>query len=208
MSVTTSKKTYITFLTGLVIILIIAGSVWWYFSNQEAPLQVFGKISTFELDDVMNEETYHSDNEKIKLISFILINCPDSVCPLTMLDFSDLQEQLKKDELFGRDVELITITFDPERDTPEALREYADYFNVDPTGWKILRGEEENIAAVAEELKFFYSITPDGTGIHATTMFLLDREQQIRAYHRMSSGSQAMDKETIMKDIRQLVKEK
>lgn len=204
----TSKKTYISFLTGLVILILIAGSVWWYMSNQSPPLQVSGKLSAFELDDVMNEEVYQSDNGKIKLISFILINCPDSVCPLTMLDYSELQEQLKKDGTFGDEVELVTITFDPERDTPEALREYASYFNVDAAGWKILRGEDEHIAPIAEELKFFYTITPDGSGIHSTTMFLLDSEQQVRAYHRMSSGDQPMDKDTIIKHIRQLVKEK
>lgn len=191
-----------------VVFLALLGAILWLgvFQKEEA-LEVHDKITPFELEDVMAEGTYSSETDTIKLISFIFINCPDGVCPMTMVDFHDLQEKLKEKGKFGQEVELITITFDPERDTSELLREYAEGFGVDPAGWRVLRGDPEAIQALSDELKFFYGFDGDN-GFHSTVMFLVDGDHQVRSYHRMSKVNEPMDQEAILKDINKLLKEK
>lgn len=192
-----------------VVFLALLGAILWLgvFQKEEA-LEVHDKITPFELEDVMAEGTYSSETDTIKLISFIFINCPDGVCPMTMVDFHDLQEKLKEKGNFGQEVELISITFDPERDTTELLREYAEGFDVDPAGWRVLRGDPAEIQALSDELKFFYGFDNDNNGFHSTVMFLVDKDHQVRSYHRMSKVNEPMDQEAILKDINKLLKEK
>lgn len=208
MSKMTVRGRIIIFFSVVVIVMTIAAFIWVFYGNEAIELGVFGEIEAFELEDVIAESTYQSDNGKIKLLSFIFINCPDGVCPMTMVDYAYIQEVLKEEELFGTDVELVAITFDPIRDTTEALQEYAGYFDVDPSGWKFLRGAEEDIQAVADELKYFYHLQEDGSGMHSTTMYIIDEQHQVRAYHKMSSSTESMDKEHIIRDLKLLVDEK
>lgn len=200
-----NKKTLLIIACAAVII--IAG-IAWFGSGGHPKLKVHGEIEAFELEEALSETVYQSDNGLIKLLAFIFINCPDGVCPMTMMDFEHIQNELKDEGLFGTEVELLTITFDPVRDTTEALQQYAGYFNADQKGWRFLRGDEEKIQSIADELKFFYAINEEGAGMHATTMYIIDADHQIRAYHRMSSSQANMDREQIMKDLRALVHEK
>lgn len=200
-------KKYMYVLLGAVLLVLIGAILWLGVFQQEESLPVHDQITPFELEDVLAEANYSSENGKIKLVSFIFINCPDGVCPMTMVDFHDLQEQLKAKNHFGTEVELLSITFDPERDTTEALQEYAQGFDVDPEGWKVLRGSPEEIQALADDLRFFYGFAGDD-GFHSTMMFLLDGEHQVRGYYTMSKVNEPMDQEAIFKGIQTLVKEK
>ncbi|GAA0370050.1 SCO family protein [Bacillus horti] len=204
----TSKK-YFLILCGMMIFsVLIIGLLWMYVSDANQKLDVLDQINSFELDEVLTETSYQSDNDKIKLIAFIFIHCPDGVCPMTLQDFSQLQDQLKEQNKFGQEVELLAITFDPLRDTPEALQEYAQHFNVDSKGWRFLRGSEEVTEQIASDLKFFYAFEDTGEGMHSTTMFLVDQNHQVRSYYSMSSASESMNQEKILRDIDTLIKEK
>ncbi|GGK24328.1 hypothetical protein GCM10010965_16380 [Caldalkalibacillus thermarum] len=196
------------FLLAILVVTLIAVCTLIYINRANThTLDVFDSIEPFTLESTTGE-TYHSDNGKIKLIAFILLNCPDGVCPMTMWDFSLLQDELKQKGWFGEEVELLAITFDPARDDLEALKEYSQYFNADPEGWHFLRGEEEEIAAIADQLRYVYAVREDGSAMHATTMYLLDAEHRIRAYHKMTTPTDEMDKESVLRDIEALVKER
>ena len=202
------RKVGIFVVLGLAILAIIVVSILLYVNRANTyTLDVYGTLSPFTLESAAGGE-YHSDNGKVKLLTFFLINCPDAVCPLTMQDFTKLQEELKAKGWFGTEVELVSITFDPARDTLPAIREYSQRYQADYSGWHFLRGEEEEIAAIAQELKYVYRIREDGSAMHAATMYLLDRENRLRAYHKMSTAMEPMDKEKILSDIAVLVKEK
>src|SRR5215813_14523472 len=62
---------------------------------------------------------------KIVLISFIYTSCPD-ICPLTTARISQVEEKLG--EIVGRDIFFISLTVDPERDSPEQLKSFAEAF--------------------------------------------------------------------------------
>jgi protein SCO1 len=81
---------------------------------------------------------------KIVLISFIYTNCPD-ICPLTTARIAQVEEKLG--EIVGRDIFLISLTVDPERDSPERLKSFAEAFAAGP-GWLFLTGKPADIRLI------------------------------------------------------------
>ncbi len=78
------------------------------------------------------------------LVSFIYTNCPD-ICPLTTARISQLEDMLG--DAVGRDIFFISLTVDPERDTPARLKEFADAFGAGH-GWLFLTGQPQDIRKV------------------------------------------------------------
>jgi protein SCO1 len=81
---------------------------------------------------------------KIVIISFIYTSCTD-ICPITTARLTQLEEKLG--ELVGRDVFLLSMTVDPETDTPQRLKEYSEAFQTGP-GWSFVTGSLEDIRAI------------------------------------------------------------
>jgi cytochrome oxidase Cu insertion factor (SCO1/SenC/PrrC family)/cytochrome c2 len=81
---------------------------------------------------------------KIVIISFIYTSCTD-ICPLTTARMAQLEEKLG--DMVGRDVFILSMTVDPERDTPQRLKEYATAFRTGP-GWSFVTGKPEDIRAI------------------------------------------------------------
>jgi protein SCO1/2 len=85
---------------------------------------------------------------KIVVISFIYTNCPD-ICPLTTARMAQVEDKLG--EVAGRDIFLISITVDPENDTPQKLKAFSDAFHVG-AGWQFVTGKPEDIRAINYKL--------------------------------------------------------
>ena len=85
---------------------------------------------------------------KIVVISFIYTSCQD-ICPIATARLAQVEEKLG--ERMGRDIFFISMTVDPERDTPERLNEYAKAFGTGP-GWFFVTGTPENIRAINSTL--------------------------------------------------------
>jgi protein SCO1/2 len=81
---------------------------------------------------------------KIVVISFIYTSCPD-LCPLTTARLSQVEEKLG--ELMGRDLFFVSMTVDPEHDTPEKLKEFSKAFDTGP-GWLFLTGKPADIREI------------------------------------------------------------
>ena len=85
---------------------------------------------------------------KIVVINFIYTSCQD-ICPIATARLAQVEEKLG--EQMGRDFFFISMTVDPERDTPARLKEYADAFGAGP-GWFFLTGKPEDIRAINYKL--------------------------------------------------------
>jgi protein SCO1/2 len=85
---------------------------------------------------------------KMVIISFIYTNCTD-ICPLTTARMTQLEDKLGN--LVGRDFFIISMTVDPENDTPEKLKAYAKAYGTGP-GWTFVTGSPENIRAINYKL--------------------------------------------------------
>lgn len=166
-------------------------------------LPVFGSIHDYYFEDAFHG-SYRLMNDKVKITMFFYTRCPD-ICPLTLHDFTKLQEELKKTRLFGKQVELVSISFDSEHDTPKVLRQYAARFKADPNGWKWLSGSPTSVRQLANELRVQYKQIDENFFSHSTTMFLIDKDNQVRAIYDMALQSKPIDQQKILDDVTVLV---
>ncbi|MEO6035120.1 MAG: SCO family protein [Verrucomicrobiota bacterium] len=85
-------------------------------------------------------------------ITFIFTTCPfPTMCPRLSENFSETQRKLKAMPNAPTNWHLLSISFDPEKDTPAVLKNYAQGFNYDPRHWSFLTGELIDITAIAEQ---------------------------------------------------------
>lgn len=184
---------------------VIGGLAYWIWWGSTR-LPVIERAPNWTLANIESgqQESLQSLGNKVKLVEFIFLNCPD-ICPTTTVNMVAMQEELNKRKLFGSDVVFVGITFDPGRDTPEAIKKYADTMQVDWKGWKFYRGTEAETQKVLADYKIFAEKQPDGSYVHPVrSLFLIDRNNNIRKIYSMG---EKMDKEEVLKDIRQLAKE-
>jgi len=85
---------------------------------------------------------------KVVLISFFYTNCTD-ICPLLMHNLQEVQDRLG--DRFGRDVFFVSISVDPEDDTPEEIGKFSRRYDA-KAGWTFLTGKKEDIDRVVQKL--------------------------------------------------------
>lgn len=179
---------------------ILVYQFWWGSTR----LPFIKHVENFTLENLDRKPVQFNELDgKVRLVSFIYTKCPD-VCPATSEIMEKVQEELKKKGIFGSETAFITITFDPQTDTPEVLQRYASAFHADLGGWYFLRGEEAAIAQVASQFGIGYEKQPDGMYIHTMKTFLVDKDKNIRKMYGMGAG---MDINEIIDDMERLAKE-
>ncbi|MGF1877013.1 SCO family protein [Photobacterium frigidiphilum] len=110
-----------------------------------------GYLPNIELINQFNEPVRFYDDlvkDKVVLINFIYTNC-GGICVPTTSRLARVQEELG--DKLGKDIYFYSITLDPEFDTPERLRRYADVFSAQP-GWLFLTGEYDDIERLRRKL--------------------------------------------------------
>lgn len=153
--------------------------------NSGSNLPVGDPVPAFSLQN-LDGETVSLENTagKARLIYFYFGHCP-TVCFPTNHLLSQVQEGLKEKGVFGDKAQIISITFDPERDTVDFLREYSAGMNADYSGWHFLRDDDVEASRELAE-SYIGPITPveeDGEVIdiyHANIFFLVDGEGRER----------------------------
>lgn len=136
---------------------------------------------------------------KVVALFFGYTHCPD-VCPTTLAEMRDVLPQLGD---AGRDVQVLFVSVDPERDTPDLLAQYVPAFHPSFVG---LTGSAEQIADVARKYQVVYRKQGEGkdyTVDHTAGMYLLDRQGKSRVL--INYGS---DPAVLVHDLRLLLQEK
>jgi protein SCO1/2 len=117
---------------------------------------------------------------KIWIADFIFTSCPGP-CPIISTRMSELQRPLEKS-----DVHLVSVSVDPEKDTPEVLRAYADKLHIQPKRWDFLTGSRAMIYSLSRDgFKLGISDGNEEAGmpVHSTRVVLVDRRGTIRGYY-------------------------
>ncbi|MDS1139523.1 SCO family protein [Pusillimonas sp. SM2304] len=135
---------------------------------------------------------------KVAVVFFGFTQCPD-VCPTAMAELSETMELLGEDA--GK-VQVLMISVDPARDTPEVLSAYVTAFHPSFVG---LTGSPEQLSATAKSFKAYYAKSPGATPEqysmdHASSFYLIDPKGEARVL--VSGNASAQD---IASDIRQLL---
>lgn len=168
--------------------------------------EVIKDAPEFTLENVDGSEvSLQGTNGKVRLIYFYFSHCPD-VCQPTNFLLSKVQEELKKEEVFGSDTALMSITFDPKRDTIERLQEYSAGYGADYAGWYFLRGEVKPVRELAKEYGIAIQELESGDFGHSNLVMLVDKEGKLRNYY-MSDDLDPSNAKNIAKDMIQLAKE-
>jgi protein SCO1/2 len=141
----------------------------------------YGTVPPFQLVN-QNGQPFGSAQlaGKIWIADFIYTTCPGP-CPMISSRMSELQKPLEKS-----DVHLVSFSVDPEKDTPQVLRGYAEKLQADPARWDFLTGPKSAIYKLSHDgFKLAASDGGDEQGIpvHSTRMVLVDRHGQIRGYY-------------------------
>jgi protein SCO1/2 len=118
---------------------------------------------------------------KITVVDFFFTSCP-SICPVMS------KEMERVDDMFRNEprVQIMSISIDPEYDTPEVLKKYADDHNATPGKWHFLSGPKEETYQLAK--CGFVIPTVDGNGVaddfvHTDKFMLIDELGRIRGYY-------------------------
>lgn len=138
---------------------------------------------------------------KVVVVFFGYTQCPD-VCPTTLAELAAVRQSLGAD---GARVQVIFVTVDPERDTPELLQAYAVNFGADVVA---LRGDEAQTRAAAKEFKVYFAKAPGPTETsytmdHTAGSYVFDSRGRVRLFTRYGSGAEAL-----AHDLRILLQEK
>lgn len=105
-----------------------------------AGLPTYGAMPAFALVDQTGKAVTDQDLKgKVLAVGFIYTSCTD-ICPMLTSQMRGLQEDLQQAGLLGSQVELVSISVDPERDTPARLAEYAGEHGADTATWPFLTG--------------------------------------------------------------------
>jgi cytochrome oxidase Cu insertion factor (SCO1/SenC/PrrC family) len=86
---------------------------------------------------------------RVVLINFIFTNCPDA-CPMVTHKLMQVRSMLVP--AIKDDVWFISVSVDPERDTPEAMKEFAEKQGVDESRWLFLTGDKKNLEFIVKRL--------------------------------------------------------
>jgi protein SCO1 len=124
--------------------------------------------------------TLRSLRGKVVAVSFIYTWCPD-VCPMLTDKLARVQDDLGSH--FGSDVAFVSITVDPERDTPGVLKQHAQAFDVDFVGWSFLTGDLAAVREVARQYGVAVAPGVDGQVDHTLLTTLIDRQGTMRVQY-------------------------
>lgn len=173
---------------------------------------IWHKVSNITLVNQLGDTVSLDDiNGSIIIADYFFTRCP-SICPTLTRNMKLLQDAMKMKDIRRKIdssfVRFISFSVDPERDSVERLKSYADKFGVNHDTWWFLTGEKEKIYNFAlEELKLGLQ---DGEGvdsnfIHTQKFILIDKERNVRGYYN-GLDSAAMSK--LAEDLTLLMLEK
>ena len=169
--------------------------------QEEERLPTLGAAPDFALTSQDGAEvTLASLRGKVVAVTFIYTWCPD-ICPMLTDKMARVQDALGPD--FGTRIAFVSITIDPERDTPAVLKEYARSFKADFAGWSFLTGEPAAVLEVAHRYGVAVAKAADGGVDHTLLTTLIDRQGTMRVQYL----GYRFDEEEFRRDLLSLVNE-
>jgi protein SCO1/2 len=193
----------IAFLAGIVTLTLIRPLL----RREPEPPPVLSQLPAFTLTDEQGR-SYGSDELRgtVYIASFFFTRCP-SICPALMHDVARLQEGFASRGIEG--IRLVSITVDPENDTPTVLKDYSQALHADPARWTFLTGPPERVRdLVVAGFKTPMDRADTGPGsamdiAHTGKIVLVDGSGRIRGYY----GTDAMGLDEVFNRAQHVLKQ-
>jgi protein SCO1 len=182
----TTKKTFspvlvILFFVVIIMLMLVYHTMRKY--DESGKLEAITKVPHFSLVNQLGEIITNDDLIGTYWIAnFIFTNC-GGTCPVMTFHMRELQNSIPPE----LPVRFVSISVDPERDTPDVLRAYAEEWRADTTRWYFLTGDQEEIYSLTRR-GFLLGLSPDGGSLiepimHSQRFVLVDQEGLIRGYY-------------------------
>jgi protein SCO1/2 len=153
------------------------------------------------VDQSSRKFSFNDARGKIVAITFVYTKCPD-ICPLFTAKFAAVQrvlEQREKEQAGKKPVDylLLTITTDPESDTPAQLKAYAENFKPNLSRWRFLTGAKEDLAKVWKDFGVNVRKGADGQVQHTAFTTIMDR----RGLRRVDYYGEKWHEKELLEDL-------
>ena len=149
-----------------------------------------------------NSKSSKDFKNKVRLVDFFFTSCP-TICPKMTVNMKKIQQLINTYCL--NNIELLSFTVDPSRDSAEKLKEYCTTYNVDSKNWNMLTGDQNSIY----ELGVNGFLVPNqedalapGGFLHSEKMILIDKKNRIRGYY---DGTDSLNIPIIVQHIKSLL---
>jgi protein SCO1/2 len=171
---------------GLTLIALAIVAAWLVSAPPAKPPPVYGAVTNFSLSDQDGRMVSQADlRGQICVVDLVFTRC-QGPCPIVSATMARLQAELPASPR----VRLVSLTSDPDYDTPAVLKKYGENFGARPGVWTFLTGPKETMRHLAmDELKLSMvdkppaeRETPVDLVIHSTRLVLLDQQGRIRGY--------------------------
>ncbi|MBZ0200616.1 MAG: SCO family protein [Ignavibacteriaceae bacterium] len=148
----------------------------------------------------------HKYQGKIVVIGFIFTNCPD-ICPFTTHNMQLIQERAKKEGV--NNIQFAALSFDPDRDTPKILKQYAKARDIDLANFHFITGKKQTVDSLLKKMGVLAipgdtTYTDSGEPIyfftHTDRITLIDQDEHLRKEYKGSK----VDVDAIINDIKEL----
>lgn len=201
---TSRPKIFLWWLLGAIVGASAIAAALFQMKFQEPPLQKFKALPAFQLTERSGKVMGLADLKgKVWLADFIYTTCPGT-CPMLSSHLTQLQDKLLKNP----DTLLVSISINPEHDTPEVLKQYAERFHASPDRWLFFTGEKAKVRDLINNgfmMAAADSAEANKEIVHSTKLVLVDKAGNIRAFYDGLSGEGSA---RIQRDIQRLLREK
>lgn len=114
-------------------------------------------------------------------LTFIFTRCPfPTFCPRMAANFEETQQKLFGDAQAPANWQLLTISFDPEFDTPAVLKAYAEARHYDPRHWTFATGALVDVTAIGEQFGLAFWRDPPGSISHNLRTAVIDASGRVQ----------------------------
>ncbi len=200
------KKGLLYGLYGVIGLLVLAALAFKIFQ----PVQVVPRIRLAPGFSLRDQDGQRLTNEDLRgqfvIYNFTYTRCPEP-CGNLNQTMQEIQSRLDELELGGVSTSFVTISFDPDYDTPEVLRTFADSLGADTTQWKFATTSDQTLlkAIIGGGFEAYYNQKDDGTFAFDPKFVLVDGWGIVRGEYRYQT--QVPDTERILRHIGVLAEE-
>ena len=167
-----SARSHFSLLTALIALFFLSGC-----TDRASKLPNYGKVPNFQMTD-SNGRPFRREMlaGSVWIVDFIYTNCP-AECPRMTSRMHRISEQVEGEDNLG----LLSISVDPDRDTPAALTRFAQRYGGPTAQWHFLTGTPSTVHLLAYTTFHVGDII--GRMEHATHFILVDKQGNIRGYY-------------------------
>jgi protein SCO1/2 len=175
-----------------------------------APIRIVRDVEPLEIGDAVPEYYFTNQLGRATSLSqfrgqavaftFIFTRCPfPTFCPLMSNNFRTVQDALLNNPNAPTNWHLLTISFDPEYDTPEKLKNYATSYHANPEHWSYLTGTLVDITALSEQVGLQFWREPGGNISHNLRTVVVDAGGRVQKIFSENKWTVEELKEEILK---------